>query len=348
MIKRLFWALLFWPVLSFANSPIINKMIFFGDSLTDTGNLYRYLGHILPKSPPYYEGHFSDGSVWAEHLYKHYFPKRDDFSAYNYAVGGASAVFSLHAPLPYTLAGEITDYLLLHDDKDKANILYVIWIGGNNYLYAPSNSEGITTRVVEGIATQVEKLIRRGGKYFFIPNLPDMGTTPYGYEHETSEQLSQLSTLHNQKLAAKLAELQQKYPEAVLVEFNVGRIFDEFYQHPARYNITHLKEPCFAGGYVFRFRGNDSQSMNYLSELLSSHEIHLSQVEQAALLDNPVLSEALSNGVAADYLGEKEQSCEHYLYFDHIHPTHVMHTYLAEFAIETLNSAGFMFKDAAE
>ncbi len=35
-----------------------NDLIFFGDSLSDNGNLYNRTFGYIPKSPPYYEGRF--------------------------------------------------------------------------------------------------------------------------------------------------------------------------------------------------------------------------------------------------------------------------------------------------
>ena len=61
----LFSLLMCWSAVGFADR--INKVVYFGDSLTDTGNIYMY-GHIMPKSPPYYNGRFSNGPVWSEYL----------------------------------------------------------------------------------------------------------------------------------------------------------------------------------------------------------------------------------------------------------------------------------------
>jgi outer membrane lipase/esterase len=58
-----------------AEDPI-GSLYFFGDSLTDTGKVYkatsvlsRYTFGLIPKEPsaPYVGGRFSDGPVWAEY-----------------------------------------------------------------------------------------------------------------------------------------------------------------------------------------------------------------------------------------------------------------------------------------
>ena len=45
-----------------------------GDSLSDPGNLYAATGGAQPQSPPYYEGRFSNGPVWAETVAKQPIP----------------------------------------------------------------------------------------------------------------------------------------------------------------------------------------------------------------------------------------------------------------------------------
>ena len=55
-----------------AATPLHNVVVF-GDSLSDNGNLYELMRHQLPPSPPYFEGRFSNGPVWIEHLMASYF-----------------------------------------------------------------------------------------------------------------------------------------------------------------------------------------------------------------------------------------------------------------------------------
>lgn len=63
------------PTLAFALSllscgtakPCFSRIVSYGDSLSDTGNLFRLTGTMVPPAP-YYKGHFSDGKVWVEYL----------------------------------------------------------------------------------------------------------------------------------------------------------------------------------------------------------------------------------------------------------------------------------------
>ena len=61
-------------LLSVTNSYAMafDQIVFFGDSLSDNGNLYKLFYKILPKSPPYYNGRFSNGPTWAEDVGTYY------------------------------------------------------------------------------------------------------------------------------------------------------------------------------------------------------------------------------------------------------------------------------------
>ncbi|MEH1830786.1 MAG: hypothetical protein V7L29_01550 [Nostoc sp.] len=46
-----------------ASAASFDQLYVFGDSLSDTGNIYNATGKTYPQSPPYFEGRFSDGPL---------------------------------------------------------------------------------------------------------------------------------------------------------------------------------------------------------------------------------------------------------------------------------------------
>ena len=75
-----------------ASATPLNKIVVFGDSLSDNGNLYEYLKHQLPLSPPYFEGRFTNGPVWIEDLIESYYPTNSNDHLLDYAYGGAGVL----------------------------------------------------------------------------------------------------------------------------------------------------------------------------------------------------------------------------------------------------------------
>jgi hypothetical protein len=65
--------IIFFPLTVCANTEyLFNKIVFFGDSLTDNGNLYSFDFGFLPKSPPYFKGQFSNGFPWSYQVTKYF------------------------------------------------------------------------------------------------------------------------------------------------------------------------------------------------------------------------------------------------------------------------------------
>src|ERR1700722_9994900 len=72
-ISKLIWAALLSLILTsgFANDSIVNqyqKLIIFGDSYSDNGNVYQLTQEAIPNSLRYYQGRFSNGPAWAEYF----------------------------------------------------------------------------------------------------------------------------------------------------------------------------------------------------------------------------------------------------------------------------------------
>lgn len=325
--------------LSYADNKQFDTMVVFGDSLSDNGNLYRVLWNTLPASPPYYLGHFSNGTIWAEQLHDRYFSKDNAESFQNYAVGGAGAVLAYKQYFPYTLAMELDNYLYWHTHGKKETTLYTIWIGGNNYLHGPTNVESITDSVVYGIGSGIERLIKAGGTKFLIPNLPDLGRTPYATEQNSQELLSRLVNVHNHKLASKVDELRTKYPQVTLVYFDVYTYFNQALDQATDLGFSNTDEPCYLGGYLgLLARQPDDKKLHAYVDHLSPHfaSTHWEQIKQ-----NPQLKEAASASYLYSLLPNADELyCEGYAFWDRIHPTTKAHALIAEQARQVLDEAG--------
>lgn len=319
-----------------------DTIVVFGDSLSDNGNLYRYLWHIVPSSPPYYEGHFSNGPVWAEYLGNSYFPK-NTAALQDYAVGGAGAILAPKENMPFTLTAEVNDYLYLRSSGKKDSTLFAIWVGGNNYMNAPTNVDGLTTNVVSAIGESIERLIAKGGNKFLIANLPDLAKMPTAKYSSNQALLTDLTLAHNQKLAATVEALKQKYPTVTIVYFDAYTFFGDAIVHAADFGFNQLDEPCYAGGYSGLLQSaepNDSQLYTYLKKRAPE----MTEQQWLMIKNNPDLRETVS----ASYLYTSLPSlkiayptqCEQYVFWDKVHPTTAIHKMIAAQVKIELDAAG--------
>jgi phospholipase/lecithinase/hemolysin len=319
-----------------------NKIVFLGDSLSDNGNLYNKDWGYLPKSPPYYEGRFTNGYVWSEYATK-YFYDQNYISSENYAVGGETTVF--HNPwsgfLPWTLGDSLTSYYAHSFWTDRSTTLFVIWIGANDYLPGSTDVEGLTTSVTDTIRDDIISLINSGANNFLIINLPNLSVIPYAAQKHMEENLRDLSLTHNAKLAEKVN----------IHLFDLNALFTDVLTHPDEYNkkynvhITNTTDACWEGGFSLRNNqfGNAVNENNiaaafsqYLQAQAKLHPTKLgaNKIDTAgmahAIVTNPQLMEAYQTTLRAE---EGQKPCanpDNYLYWDHVHPTAIVHKLLFE------------------
>lgn len=333
-----------------------NDIIFFGDSLTDNGNLHHRTMGFIPKSPPYFEGRFSNGPTWAELVSEHY-KQNKQIEADNYALGSATAVF--HNPtkgyLPYTLKMMVYNYLAHYVGYDKSHTLYTIWIGANDYFYGAPDVDERTSAVIHGINANIESLISRGAKYFLVMNLPDLAQTPWGRAADNPANLTELIIEHNRKLAIMVDELQQKYPDIIIRLYDIYSDFvtlttdPDIFNKKYNINLTDLTESCWPGGYTLK-----KKTQNQREELIREIEenwrqngkpmtrdnsLNFDNASQLAdtIINTPALSAAYD--VAKQYK-EGQQQCQNpdnHVFWDKVHPSRVVHGTFSKIMIDYID-----------
>ncbi|WP_419419823.1 SGNH/GDSL hydrolase family protein [Legionella sp. D16C41] len=328
---------------SYAFNNRFDTMVVFGDSLSDNGNLYNYLWHYLPTSPPYYLGRFTDGPVWTEYLYTALFPETYTEGFQDYAVGGAGAVLSYKENLPFTLTAELNNYLYWHTYGRKDTSLYTIWIGANNYINEPTNVEELTTGVVNAIGNVVERLIIKGGNKFVLVNLPDLARLPHAKNSSRQWLLTYLTEAHNRKLANQIEELKIKYPDVLFIYFDAYNFFNQSLDHAEDYGFTNTIEPCYLGSYV-GWLETLKPSDEVLFANLKVHSPKLTEKEWLLIKDNPQLHEAALTSYLFNLLPAKIQDeplqCGSYVFWDQVHPTTAVHKIIAQQVQKLINEAG--------
>jgi phospholipase/lecithinase/hemolysin len=184
------------------------RIVVFGDSLSDNGRLFALTG-VSPSQPygneynrlgkvvKYFPGRFTDGQNWVD-----YFPKVASFfgvdistvspfvegplkagdNTTNFAVGGATSgdlnvqnKLLNRPPLIFPgFSAEIRTYLDAVNLRASTDDLYVIWIGANDFA-APNPSPQTT---VDNIRAGITALAKAGAKHFIVISIPDIFLTP--------------------------------------------------------------------------------------------------------------------------------------------------------------------------
>lgn len=154
----------------------VSNLVFFGDSLTDNGNLFALTG--IPPAP-FWHGRFSNGPTYAEQL-----PSLlgvPGGKVQNYAYGGATSQTTHAAPID--LGAQVQAYLTSlagkHAPKGTEAVLY---IGNNDYLnYDPATGnpppvQQVIAHIQSAITTLTSASV--GVDKVVLFTLPDFSITP--------------------------------------------------------------------------------------------------------------------------------------------------------------------------
>lgn len=216
----------------------------FGDSLSDNGNAFKTTGGLVPPSPPYFNGRFTNGTVWIEDLAANL---NLTTTTVNFAFGGATSG-TTNTVIPGLLPGITTEVnqFLQSSPSVSPNRAFVVWAGANDYLGGRQTNPAIP---IGNISTILQRLNAAGAETLIVPNLPDLGRVP-GTVNDPAQSagLTQLTTAHNQGLQAALRSLSQSNPNLSIVPIDVNALFNEVLRDPARFGFTNVTQPCILTG----------------------------------------------------------------------------------------------------
>jgi phospholipase/lecithinase/hemolysin len=198
-------------IVSAASAHAYDKLVVFGDSLSDNGNLAQKFGGALPAAP-YASGRFTNGPVAVEVMAQQLGLPLVDY-AYGGAMTGADNQFQSQNPLAANtgMLSQVKNFVA--EGPADANALYVVWGGGNDFLAAIatgnlSNMNAVVTTAVTNLVMEVGTLYASGARDFLVPFLPDLGTSYYGTSGAIpASLLSNLSASFNGALAAQMSNL---------------------------------------------------------------------------------------------------------------------------------------------
>lgn len=228
----------------------------FGDSLSDTGNVFAATGGAIPAAP-YFNGRFTNGPNWVDNLAFALGVPSGATAALlggtNYAFGGArtgtatSPVLDIGAQLFGLWAPS-------HATADS-NALYVVVGGGNDMRDARSAFQGNTAADAAGrqaaaaaaannLFQEIMFLASKGARHVLIANLPDLGATPEAF----ALGLTAASTDATQRFNALLSTFESQL-EAAVPGLDVdmadwfGRGLD-VQANPGNYGVINTSAPC--------------------------------------------------------------------------------------------------------
>ncbi len=225
-------------ILLIGRANAYSSLYAFGDSLSDTGNVFAASSFPLP---PYFNGRFSNGPVWVETLASNLGLSASPslLGGTNYAFGGATTGTPPGSSTP-TLTDQMGLYLTATGGVADPNALYVVFGGGNDVRDQDVSSS------VSNISNIVTTLAGAGATTFLIPNLPDIGKTPEALvDPAVSAGATALSAMFNTQLDVEIDNLRSSLG-ANIFELDTFGFLNGIIANPASAGITNVNTPCLS------------------------------------------------------------------------------------------------------
>lgn len=281
-----------------AFAATFSDVVFFGDSLSDTGNRYQLMG---PLDDGILGGLTTKEQSWTWHVAKGLGVETSANASLlggnNYAYGGAATGYDMpdHGLIIPSMLSQVGQWGASHATAD-ANALYVLVGGHNDVRYAFETFSGadandgserqlIVDEAIQNLKDSMLALSNKGAQHVMVSNLMDLGNTflarqlgVEGVAHDTSMSFNSLApslVTYGQSLGL----------DVQFFDLNgvMSAIRDDALNHAsAKYGITNITHPC------------------------------------------------------ADFEGSQGAACNVSLYVDDVHPSALTHEIIAQATLQTL------------
>lgn len=253
-------------------APIFDRLVVFGDSLSDAGNVFRLtsgdptLYHPDPPpvlgSPPfpaYYMGRASNGPNWVDHLADRLGLPRATASlggGLNYAYASAesgsgtnqrfpSPTYPPNRPVTVLRTGAQIDAFAAAHGRFRPDDLVTLWVGANDFKSVKGPADVIHS--VDNIVQHVRKLNDLGARTILVPNQVDLSKPPYFHQPGSppAALIQALVGLFNSTLATRLQALANDPAIlARIVPVDEFTAMNRVFADPASYGFTNVTDPA--------------------------------------------------------------------------------------------------------
>ena len=237
--SALFVAFVFAALLamtSLAGASPYSGVFAYGDSLSDTGNIYTVSGGTIPLSPPYYNGRFSNGILAPEYLAQMLHSPLTSFAwggattgIGNSGDGGTQTTFGIFG-LP-GMETQVAATLGSIPSPVVATSLFIVWGGPDDFISGGTVQQGVTD-----VLTIVGALQLAGAQHILVPGMADLGLTP-AYLGNASA--TAFSFAFDQALQANLPKGATYFDTFGFMHLVVA--------NPGAFGFTNVTQPCLVG-----------------------------------------------------------------------------------------------------
>ncbi|PTP34816.1 thermolabile hemolysin [Vibrio splendidus] len=214
----------------------INRIVTFGDSLSDTGNLFNGSQWVFPNANSWFLGHFSNGLVWTEYL-----AKAKDVPLYNWAVGGAAGTNQYVALTGvYDQVTSYLTYMKVAKNYRPENSLFTLEFGLNDFM----NYDREVADVKADFSSALIRLTESGASNILLFTLPDATKAPQ-FKYSTEQEIIKVrgKILEFNQFIKAQAEYYQSHGKNVVL-FDASALFANITDDPEQHGFRNASDAC--------------------------------------------------------------------------------------------------------
>ncbi len=225
-----------WTLDAVIQNGSINKIVAFGDSLSDMQNMYNATDWVLPNKNSYFAGRFSNDKNWLDYLSANL-----NLPIYNWAVAGAAADTYFVIPDVSQQVASWVSYTRNAPNYQPQNTLFTLLIGGNDLV----NYGRTVATIIAAEQKALTNLIAAGGKNILLVNLPDVSRAPvFATRTDAASVKAQVQQL-NQQQADMVATLKANYGSNINIRiFDANSLFTDLLNNPSKYGVNNTTQSC--------------------------------------------------------------------------------------------------------
>jgi outer membrane lipase/esterase len=240
-----------------ASAQTYNRLVVFGDSLSDNGNLFLASGGTQPASPPYFQGRFSNGPVFTELL--GFNAARFNGSvngSINYAYGGSRT--DNVVAFPPGMRQQLTTYTTAGGTFRSGDLVSVL--GGANNIFqslgafaalppaSQANPTGYMDPTIRAAVADMNFIVgdiaTRGAGTILVTNLPRLGLTPQFRPTPLAALADYSGSQFNSQLQTALLTLAPTRPNTNIILFDLAKVSDVLAANPGRFGLADAANSC--------------------------------------------------------------------------------------------------------
>lgn len=296
------------PLLVHAGGP--QRIVVFGDSLSDEGNLASIVGDF--PQPPFYNNRVSNGPVAVEVMATELGLTLEPSlhligpaSGTNYAVAAARARGTGLIDLGF----QVELFLANHGGIAAPDDLYVMFIGGNDIRDARgqpvlADGEAIVREAALAVEQQLRRLIAAGARHIFAVNAPDVGSIPESTliavalgDPGFPARATHLSELYNDALKKRLHAIEEEF-DIEVADFNTFKRLRKIIKKGEKLGFTNTTDACFFTSSLTFNPACNFDTFVFFDEIHPTARVHA------------IIGKAMAKEVREEFLEEDEEEEE--------------------------------------